>query len=113
MSKIEVNKIMLKIGKKKEIKLSLEEARELQKVLTDLLGMKDNSIIIVPTTPVVTNPYPVPTPYRRWVINPWVPYEGSNTSGNITISNIDNLSGKVNVSNNAKEIILDSLMNNI
>lgn len=62
MSKIEVNKIMLKIGKKKEIELSLEDARELQKVLTDLLGMKDNSITIIPSAPVVTIPYPVPTP---------------------------------------------------
>lgn len=92
MSKIEINKIMLKIGKKKEIELSLEEARELQKVLTDLLGMKDNSITIIPSAPVVTipYPYPVPSPYRRWIVNPiWTGddhFYGDNTTGTITIS---------------------------
>lgn len=52
MSKtIEVSKISLQIGKKNKIELSLDEARELQQILADLLGIKkdENRIIINPS----------------------------------------------------------------
>jgi hypothetical protein len=68
MKRVEVGKISLKIGEKKEISLSLEEARELQKVLTDLLGMKDDNVIVAAPLP-VTTPYPIPpASVRGWKV---------------------------------------------
>lgn len=94
MSKIEVNKVILKIGKKKEVELSLDEARELQEVLADLLGVTTYTVTRGRFEyPVVTipYPYPVPSPYRRWEVNPiWGgPFIGDSgdTAGTITISN--------------------------
>jgi len=86
MGKIEVDKIVLKVGKKKEIELSLEEAKELQQVLSDLLGIKDNRVTVI--SPPVTIPYPVPVPrrYDKWVVNPWVPYDGTITICDTNVS---------------------------
>jgi len=81
MSKIKVDKIVLKVGKKEKIELSLEEAKELQEVLADLLG--------VTTCTIATGYFEFPNesniPYRKWKVNPWVPYEGS-TTGTIVVS---------------------------
>ncbi len=76
--KVEVSKISLQIGKK-NIELSLDEARELQQILADLLGLetgrKCKEITVIPASPVVTVPYPYPVrPKRYWEIQPpfWV-----------------------------------------
>lgn len=59
MSKIEVDKIVLRIGEK-EIELSLEEAKELQEILSDSPGMKGDEIIVNPFCPVQSiSSYPI------------------------------------------------------
>lgn len=99
MSKIKVDKIVLKVGKKKEIELSLEEAKELQEVLADLLGMKDdndNQITVIPLISAVGIPYPVPVPYpvprryERWeVTGAWT----TDVQPTITICNTESSTG--------------------
>lgn len=70
----------MQLGKKKKIELSLDEARELQQILADLLGLATeqkctcNRITVIPAPPVVTIPYPVfPYPptrrYSRWEVS--------------------------------------------
>ncbi len=60
MSKsIEIQKIVLRVGGK-EIALSLEEARELQKILND--AFERDRYIYVPYT------IPAPYPYPHWTI---------------------------------------------
>jgi hypothetical protein len=109
MSKeVEISKIIIKIGKK-EIKLSLEEARELQATLDDTLGTKET--FIIPTYPV----YPVVEriiervverpqcpPYRiipMWEYHPnvWTVTAGTSvdSSGTITYSLSDGTSSDV------------------
>lgn len=85
MSKIEIKKIRLEIGKKK-IDLSLQEARELQRILADLLGIKKERAA---KTIFVNVPYPAPIylepiPVDHWKVVPmWV---GGDT-GTVVISN--------------------------
>ena len=60
MGEVEVKNIVIKIGEK-EIVLNLEEAKELRKVLDDLLGVK----FIEHYTPYF--PY-----YQNWNITPYI-----------------------------------------
>lgn len=88
--KVEVSKIALQIGKKK-IELSLDEARELQQILADLLGLeierKYNRITVIPAPPAIVVPYPVPAPLRRydwWEVKPiW-----TDTTGTIAVTSV-------------------------
>jgi hypothetical protein len=85
--KVEVSKINIKIGKK-EIPLSLNEAKELRDILNDTFG-KQETVYLSGT------PYPVyPRPYRYWypTYAPYVTYSGSNVSDNDTYSLIISLS---------------------
>lgn len=86
MNEIKVRQISLKIGKKKEISLTLEEARELQKVLADLFGL-ENRVTMNPIR--ITAPYPVPVypkRYEWWEVRPTCG-DSSGTAGTVTISN--------------------------
>lgn len=66
MKKVEISRILLQVGKK-EIKLSLEEARELQQILADMLGIeKHNRITVIPNAPVIIPYYP--RKYSWWEI---------------------------------------------
>lgn len=98
MSKIKVDKIVLRVGKKKEIELSLEETKELQKVLTDLLGVENNKVII--TSPPVTIPYPYPIPSRKryewWDVNSFWVGDGP-LDGTITICSNESSSGSISL----------------
>mgnify|MGYP001442225007 CR=1 FL=1 len=73
---VKVERIVIKIGDKKH-EFSMEEAKELQKLLNDLLGEKE--VIYIPySQPVYVEPhryipYPyitptVPNPYSPWII---------------------------------------------
>lgn len=105
MKKAEVSKISFPIGKKKNIELSLDEARELQQILADLLGIETERkcncrrITVIPSPTVVAVPYPYPVPVRPkrywdWEIQPpyWVgdsPNTGiSPNTGTITITSV-------------------------
>lgn len=67
MSKGEVvvKNIVIKIGEK-EIALNLDEARELQEVLNDVLGKE------VQVVKMLIEAYP----YKWWYVNPYQPYSG-------------------------------------
>lgn len=63
--KVKVSKINIKVNKNTEIELSLEEAKELQKLLNDTFGTSER-VITVPSAPAII-PYPVfPRPWRRY-----------------------------------------------
>lgn len=69
---IEVSKIVVKMGDV-SVELSLEEARELQRLLNDTFGKQ----VYIPTV----IPYPVyPQPYRYW--DRFITWDGTDTSGN-------------------------------
>lgn len=96
MSKIEIKKIRLEIGKKK-IDLSLQEARELQRILADLLGIEEEraaKTIFAPIeAPIVTKiinvPYPAPVflkpvPVDHWKVVPmWDGFIGTSVISGI------------------------------
>lgn len=71
MATVEVKKVSIKIGKK-EIELSLEEAKELKQVLNDTFGKE--RVVTVPSSPIiierpVRRPWPYyPQPYIYWSI---------------------------------------------
>lgn len=105
IKKVEVSKISLQIGGKKKIELSLDEARELQQILADLLGLETerkcdcNKITIIPGPTVVAVPYPYPVPVRPrrywdWEIqSPYWVGDSPNTEispniGTITITSV-------------------------
>jgi len=64
MSKIEVQKIVIQIGKK-EVSLTIGEAKELQKILDETFGKKE--IVYIPSHPVVIE-RPIYPPYRWWQV---------------------------------------------
>jgi len=66
-NKVEVKKIVLQIGKK-EIPLSLDEAKELKNILADIFEKPDVYI------PYPTYPYPVyPYRYHYWTCDDTIP----------------------------------------
>ena len=70
---VEVNRIVLKVGGK-EIPLRVEEARELKRLLIDLLGHDPNTVYV---------PYPTYPSYPVWLPQHWY----YSTSGdNITLT---------------------------
>lgn len=79
--KIEVSKIVLKMGKKK-VELSLAEAKELQELLNDIFGKKE--IINIPNWPVYIKRQS-PWPHQRWTT--------SYDCGKLTYSLTDNKKG--------------------
>lgn len=62
MSEIKVQKIVIQIGKK-EVSLTVGEAKELQKILDETFGKKE--IVYIPSHPVVIE-RPIYPPYRWW-----------------------------------------------
>ncbi len=105
--KIEVSRISLQLGEKKNIELSLGEARELQQILADLLGLETerkcncNRITVIPASPVVTVPYPYPIRPKRyweWEVHPFEVGAFPNT-GTIAITSVGNESSSGVVSN--------------
>ena len=79
---VEVKRIVVSVGGK-DLSLSVEEARDLYRVLGDLVGPKDAAPLIV--REVILSPPPVP------MIVPYVPYQPSTTpmyrsvSGSVTV----------------------------
>ncbi|MFA5265941.1 MAG: hypothetical protein WC378_19135 [Opitutaceae bacterium] len=67
---VEVKRIVVSVGGK-DLSLSVEEARDLYRVLGDLVGPKDAAPLIV--REVILSPPPVP------MIVPYVPYQPSTT----------------------------------
>lgn len=62
--KVEVSKIVVKMGKK-EVELSLAEAKELQELLNDTFGKKET--VYIPGSPIyIERPYIRPYPY--WTV---------------------------------------------
>ena len=82
MSKSKVSKIIIEIDGK-EIALSFEGAKELHKILDDLLGEKE--------TVVIPSPYPVPYPYKDPYRRPYI-YWTCDTYGNSTDGTVYRLS---------------------
>ena len=89
--KIEVSKIVVKMGKK-EVELSLAEALELKELLNETFGKKET--VFIPSSPtVIPYPYPVrPWPYRYWEVT-CGRYSTGDTSGVITYSLSSGLAG--------------------
>ena len=75
-SKVKVTKIKIQLNPGTEIKLTVEEARELQKALNDTLGahtqLSPNPIVYLP----YPYPYTSPVPYQRWEIT----WDGTKTT---------------------------------
>ena len=66
MDNVNISKINIKIGEK-EISLTLEAAKELQRILNNTFG----NTVFVPNCP-ITIPYPVyPSPCPSWKIGYW------------------------------------------
>lgn len=64
-TKVELKEIVIKVVDK-ELKLSLEEARQLRDILKEILGDDENKIIYVPTYPHYVPIYPYTYPYPVW-----------------------------------------------
>ncbi len=59
---VKISKLNVKIGKRKEISLTLEEAKELQRILNDTFGeQKIVYPVIIPPSPVI-----IERPIRPW-----------------------------------------------
>jgi len=64
MSKIEIQKIVIQIGKK-EVSLTIEEAKELQNILDQTFGKKET--VYIPSYPIIIEK-PIYPPYRWWQV---------------------------------------------
>jgi len=79
LDKIVVSKIVIKMGKK-DVELSLEEAKELQEILNNTLG----KVVYIPSAPIyIDHPYRWTTP--RWEVS-W-----TNSTNNTGILNFKNV----------------------
>lgn len=79
--KIEIKKIVIKVGEK-ELSFSMEEAKELQNILNETFG--GEKAIYFPSYPVyieVERPYRITSPY-----NPYIPTWPTYTTWNTTVS---------------------------
>jgi hypothetical protein len=77
MSEVKVEKISIKIGDKEQ-EYTLEEAKELQKLLNELFGNKETIYISVPAWQVDKVIYREPTYPYPYTSPTTVPYPGSN-----------------------------------
>lgn len=85
--KIEINKITLRI-KEHEIVLSIEELRELQYVIGELIG-KDKEYITIPQLPIIpSTPYPIDPyqPMQTWCGSHVPPITNRGGGGDIVYS---------------------------
>jgi len=76
---VEISHVNIRIGKK-EIALSVEEAKELRDILNDVLGQNERPIYIASPYPVYVEPWP----YKWWQTSDTGTITFCNTSATIT-----------------------------